>query len=134
MSLRPESQRSKGTAGKRDRRVTLERWGFSRDEWGNPVEGWTLLSRVWASKYDVSDTERLRASEVGSTLSTRFVLPWSKKVASLNTKDRLICEGTEYGIVGVKELGRREYLEVTGAARSDLFNPSPVTPGSEQQP
>lgn len=127
MSLRPESQRSKGTAGKRDRRITLERYGETRDEWNNPIIGWTLLSRVWGSKDDVSDTERLRAADLGSTLTTRFVIRWSKKVADLNTKDKLTCEGLEYNIIGVKELGRREYLEVTGAARSDLFNPTPET-------
>lgn len=127
MSLRPDSQRSKGTAGKRDRRVTLERYGETRDEWNNPIMGWTTLSRVWASKTDASDTERLRAAEVGSTLTTRFVIRWSKKVSDLNTKDRLTCEGIEYGIIGVKALGRREYLEITAAARSDLFNPAPET-------
>ena len=126
MSLRPDNQRSKGTAGKRDRKVKLERWGITRDEWNNPVEGWTTISEPWASKYDVSDTERLRAAEVGSTLTARFVIRWSKKVVDLNTKDRLTCEGLTYDVVGVKELGRREYIEITAAARSDLFNPTPA--------
>ena len=133
MSLRPDSQRSKGTAGKRDRKVKLERWGITRDEWNNPVEGWTTISEPWASKYDVSDTERLRAAEVGSTLTTRFVIRWSKKVADFNTKDRLTCEGLAYDVVGVKELGRREYIEITAAARSDLFNPTPA-PDPDPEP
>lgn len=59
------------------------------------------------------------------TLTTRFVIRWSKTVTDFNTKDRLVCEGLEYGVVGVKELGRRQYLEITAAARSDLFNPTP---------
>ena len=126
MSLRPDSQRSKGTAGKRDRKVKLERYGETRDQWNNPILGWTLISRVWASKTDVSDTERLRAAEVGSTLTTRFVIRWNKKVADFNTKDRLTCEGLAYDVVGVKELGRREHIEITAAARSDLFNPTPA--------
>ena len=133
MSLRPDSQRSKGTAGKRDRKVKLERWGITRDGWNNPIEGWTKLSTVWASKTDVSDTERLRAAEVGSALTTRFVIRWSKKVADFNTKDKLTCEGLEYDVVGVKELGRREYIEITAAARSDLFNPTPA-PAPDPEP
>ena len=80
---------------------------------------------VWAFKHDISDTERLHGAEVGSTLTTRFVIRWSKTVTDFNTKDRLVCEGLEYGVVGVKELGRRQYLEITAAARSDLFNPTP---------
>lgn len=112
-------------AGDLDRRVTLERHGITRDELNNPVEAWAALSTVWASKHDVSDTERLRGAEVGSTLTTRFVIRWSSVVRDINTKDRLTCEGLQYGIVGVKELGRREFIEITAAARSDLFNPSP---------
>lgn len=112
-------------AGDLDRRITLERYEMTRDEWGNPIEGWAELAKVWAAKRDVSDTERLRGAEVGSTLTTRFVIRWSKKVADLNTKDQLVCEGLIYGVVGVKELGRREYIEITAAARSDLFNPTP---------
>lgn len=113
-------------AGPLDRRVKLERYGETRDEWNNPIEGWTTLSKVWASKHDVSDTERLRGAEVGSTLTTRFVIRWIKKVADFNTKDRLTCEGLVYGVVGVKEIGRREGIEITAAARSDLFNPAPA--------
>lgn len=112
-------------AGKLDRRVLLERFGLTRDPLNNPVEGWTTLATVWASKHDVSDTERLRAAEVGSNLTTRFVIRHSSTVADLNTKDRLTCEGLVYNIVGVKELGRREGIEITAAARSDLFTPAP---------
>lgn len=112
-------------AGDLDRRVTLERYGVTRDEWNNPIEGWLPLATVWASKHDISDTERLHGAEMGSTLTTRFVIRWSKTVTDFNTKDRLVCEGLEYGVVGVKELGRRQYLEITATARSDLFNPTP---------
>lgn len=112
-------------AGELDRRVTLERYGITRDEWNNPIEGWINLATVWASRHDVSDTERLRGAEIGSTLTTRFVIRWSAQVADLNTKDQLSCEGLEYGIVGVKQLGRRAYIEITAAARSDLFDPAP---------
>ncbi|HWJ88516.1 MAG TPA: phage head closure protein [Pelagibacterium sp.] len=118
-------------AGSLDRRIALERYGVTRDEWNNPIEGWAELAKVWAEKRDVSDTERLRGAEVGSTLTTRFVIRWNKKVTDLNTKDRLTCDGLIYGVVGVKELGRREYIEITAAARSDLFN---LTPAPEPGP
>ena len=125
MSLRPDSNREAITAGKRDRRITLERYGVTRNEFNEPIEGWAELSRVWASRKDVSDTERLRSAEVGSIITTRFAIRWSKKVADLNTKDRLQLEGLTYNIVGVKELGRREGIEITASAASDLFQPNP---------
>lgn len=125
MSLRPDSNREAITAGKRDRRITLERYGFTRNEFNEPIEGWEILANEWASKKDVSDAERLRSSEIGSIITTRFVIRWSKKLGDLNTKDRLQIDGLTYNIVGVKDLGRREGIEITASAASDLFQPNP---------
>lgn len=112
-------------SGEYDRRIKLERYGLTRNEFNEPIEGWAELSTVWASKKDVSDTERLRSAEVGSIITTRFAIRWSKKVPDLNTKDRLQLNGLIYNIVGVKELGRREGIEITASAASDLFQPNP---------
>ena len=94
-------------AGDLDRRVTLERYGVTRDAWNNPIEGWLPLATVWASKHDISDTERLRGAEVGSTLTTRFVIRWSKTVTDFNTKDRLVCEGLERNPISLHHILRR---------------------------
>lgn len=75
---------------------------------------------VWAHKSDVSDGERLRAREVQAVVSARFVVRWTPFTAGITPKDRLICDGPEYEIVGVKEAaGRRRWLELTCAARND---------------
>lgn len=79
---------------------------------------------VWASKRDVSDVEKQRAAEVQATITTRFVVRWSVFTAGITPKDRLICDGRDYDISGIRELGRREFLEFTAAARADV----PVTP------
>jgi head-tail adaptor len=73
-----------------------------------------------ASKADISDGERWRAGEVQAHVTTRFVLRWSPWAAGISPKDRLVCEGRVYEIVGVKEAeGRRQWFELTCAARSD---------------
>lgn len=112
-------------AGKLDRRVTLERFTETRDELNNPILGWAVLTRVWGAKTDVSDTERYRSSEIGTTLTTRFVIRWSNKVKDVNSRDRLTCEGEVFNIIGVKEIGRRQHLEITASSQSDVFNPTP---------
>lgn len=77
-------------------------------------------SPVWASKADVSDGERWRSGEVQAHITTRFQVRYSAFSAGLTPKDRLVCEGMEYDISGIKEVGpRRTRLEITAAARAD---------------
>jgi SPP1 family predicted phage head-tail adaptor len=106
-------------AGRLDRRVTLERFTETRDQFNEPVKGWTPLATVWASYEPLSDGERFRASETAAGASARFVIRWSQDVSSLNPKDRLVFEGVVHELVRVKEIGRREGLELTTAARAD---------------
>lgn len=107
------------SAGRYDRRVLLERIVTTRDAFNENEKNWTDLATVWASKVDVSDAERIRNAEVGATITTRFRIRWSTDVADLSALDRLKCEGRTYEISGVKEIGRREELEITAAARND---------------
>lgn len=74
---------------------------------------------VWASKSDISDGERWRAGAVAANITTRFSVRYSGFAATITPVDRLTCEGREYDISGVKEIGRREGFEITAAARSD---------------
>jgi head-tail adaptor len=74
---------------------------------------------VWAEKLDISDGERLRGEQVGASITTRFRVLYSPVYADLNAKDALLLEGRRYDIVGVKEIGRREGLEITATATTD---------------
>lgn len=78
-----------------------------------------LGGSVWAAKRDVTDIERQRAAEVQATITARFVVRWSKFTAGITPKDRLVCDGREYEITGIRETVRREELEITAAARAD---------------
>jgi len=107
-------------AGRLDRFIQIQRYTEVDDGFG--------LSKVWADhgapihaeKTDVSDGERWRASEVSASITTRFVVRYSTFTADISPKDRLTCEGETYEIVGKKEgKGRRRWLEITAAARSD---------------
>lgn len=74
---------------------------------------------VFASKLDISDGERWRAGEVQAHVTARFQVHASAFARGLTPKDRLICEGVTYDISGIKEVGRRDMLEITAAARAD---------------
>ena len=107
-------------AGTLDRLVQFERCtlgddGMSRTEVFTPHG-----SVVPAQKQDISDAERWRAGEVQAHVTTRFKVRFSAFTADLTPKDRLVCDGVTYQITGIKEgAGRRQWLEITCAARSD---------------
>jgi len=108
------------TAGRLDRLIQFQR--FTEDDDGFSVtELWADHGgRIRASKSDVSDTERFRAAEVSASITSRFTVRWSSFTADISPKDRLICEGETYEIVGKKEgRGRRQWFELTCAARTD---------------
>ena len=75
---------------------------------------------VWASKTPVSDGERFRADAVARDMTDRFVVRYSDLTAGLTGSDRLTCEGVTYGLIGIKEIGRREGFEITAGRVNDV--------------
>lgn len=106
-------------AGPLDRRITIERYTETRDAFNNPVQTWATLTTVWAAVEHIRDSERWAAQEVGATATMRFQIRYSSTVADVSPLDRVVYEGRAYDIAGVKEIGRREGLELTASARVD---------------
>lgn len=107
-------------AGKLDRRIRIERFMETRDEFNEPVKAWATLATRWASYEPISDGERFRADQTGATGSARFVIRHSSDVADVNPKDRLIFKGVVHDIVHVKEAGGRGVgIELTCKVRAD---------------
>ena len=106
-------------AGALDRRVQFRRATLS-DNGLEQVEVWADYgAEVWASRSDISDGERWRAGEVQAHVTTRFQVRSSAFTRAITAKDRLTCEGREFDISGIKQIGRRDRLEITAAARAD---------------
>ncbi len=106
-------------AGKLDRKIILQRFTTTVDAYNEPVLTWATLATRSASYEPMSDGERFRAGETAANASARFVIRWSSAVSTLNPKDRLQYEGETWQILHVKELGRREGLEITAGTRAD---------------
>lgn len=76
-----------------------------------------------AKRTDASDGERIRASQNGVTISTRFLVRWEPEIAALTSEDVLICDDEVFHVVGAKEArGRYVGIEITTSAK-------PFTPG-----
>ena len=91
----------------------LQRATVATDAFNQPVSTWGTLATVWASATPVSNGERARAGEVFSSMSMRFQIRYSSTVANLDTRDWVLFDGRTYDLIAVKEIGRREGLELT---------------------
>lgn len=104
-------------AGALDRRIAFYRPTELDDGFARGLGVAALLAEVWAEKRDVSDAERFRSGAVSAEITARFRVRWSPVTEALKPTDVLRCNGRDYDIVGIKEQGRREFLEITTRAR-----------------
>lgn len=106
-------------AGKLDRRISIVRdVETGRDAFNKPIIAEQSIT-VWASKEDIRDGERWAAQQVSAEVTTRFRIRYSSQVADLDPRARIVFDGRVYAINAVKEIGRREGLEITAAARAE---------------
>ncbi len=62
----------------------------------------------------------MQSGEVSATLSARFTIRYDSAWADLSPLDRVVFEGRTFDVFACKEVdGRRQFLEVTAAARAD---------------
>jgi SPP1 family predicted phage head-tail adaptor len=102
-----------------DRRVQFMRKALVSDGLGY-AETWAEHGGLEpASREDISDGERWRAGEVQAHVTTRFVVRYSAFTAGLTPADRVVFDGREFDIFGIKQKGRNRMVEITAAARND---------------
>ncbi len=106
------------TAGALDRRITIRRATTTNGPLGT-TETWVDLGTVWAARKDVSDGEKAAAGTVMSTLAARFTVRSNAITRGVRPSDVIVEGRLQFEIVGIKELGRRDYLEITAQARLD---------------
>lgn len=103
-------------AGDLDRRVQFQR-ALPMDDGLSITEVFSDHGTpVWASRKDISDGERWRAAAVSSLVTARFQVRWTPFAADITVKDRIRCEGVDYNLTGIKEIGRRERIEFSASA------------------
>ncbi|WP_411033837.1 head-tail adaptor protein [Shinella sp. BYT-45] len=111
-------------AGKLDRRITVERFTWTKNEFNEDVEAWAPFITVWAQRRDTSDvvkTEVLAAEKVGSYLLARFVIRSTPDARKVSPRDRIGHDGRIWEIKGTKETseGRSRFIEITAATKNN---------------
>lgn len=107
-------------AGKLDRRLTILRAALEDDGFQTTPGDYAEVATIAASREDISDGERGRASGVSATATTRFKVRYSNTSAAITPKDRVSEGGEEFDVVGIKQIGRRVGFEITASRRADV--------------
>src|SRR5690554_1229994 len=96
-------------SGSLDRRVTLERFTVTEDEYGGDVEAWVTLATVFAEVRQQGGKEFLAAAQ--ETASRRVVF-FIRYYPGLTVQDRVAYDGRNHDVVEVREIGRRDGVEL----------------------
>lgn len=121
-------------AGRLDRRIDIERKVAGQDAYGEPLEQWTKIAvRIPASATPVSGDEKFAASQFVGQRVIEFRIRWSQSLSNLNSLNRIIYPAAEsesptpvadeqniYDVKDVREIGRREGLQIFAVSRSEV--------------
>lgn len=105
--------------GKLDTRIAIRRATITANAFNEPVETWGTLVTIWAEAKPVLDGERLRAGQTIAQQQYRFTIRWSSNVDEVDPRDRVLYDGKDYDIEGVKHLERNRWVEITATARAE---------------
>ncbi len=97
-------------SGRLDRKITIQELTTTNDEYGEPVESWSDLATVWAEVKQQSAREMWESGKV-SEVEMMFRIRYR---SGIDTTNRISYDGDTYDITGVREIGRRDGLEITG--------------------
>jgi SPP1 family predicted phage head-tail adaptor len=92
-----------------DRRVSIERDTTVPDDYGNEIPTWTEMANVWAAVQQESGREFIQASAVTPERRVVFRIRWME---GITTAHRVTYDGRHHNIHEVRELGRREGIEL----------------------
>lgn len=108
------------SAGRLNRRIQIVRANVRDDGLGGRKTWGDLGRPIWAGRKDASDAERAAAGSLEAVTVARFLVRWSSFTTGITAKDRIREGGRVWSITGIKEVGWREYLELTAEARTDV--------------
>ena len=96
-------------SGKMDRRVTIQSYTVTTDDWGHPSKTWSTHSTVWASKRDVALREPTELLQQVGYVKTHWIVRYD---SNLDVTMRVVYDNKHYYVIGVREIGREEGMEL----------------------
>lgn len=96
-------------AGKLTKTLTIERATTTVDAYGTPAESWATIAVVRGQLIQSSTEEFMRNFGASSEIAAVFCIRYRD---GIKVADRITCDGITYDLKEVKELGRREWLDL----------------------
>lgn len=106
-------------AGDLDRRIVIQANTPTPNEYGEPVDSWAKIhtaDHLPAKITPSRGSERFTAQQIVGRGVVTFRLRYR---ADVRTTHRIVYDGRDYDIHDVREVGRREGLEIDASARSE---------------
>lgn len=107
------------TPGKLDRKITLERFTATPDDFNGQTETWTTLAEVWANFKQEPNNESFTASQTLAQSVAKFTIRYDPALEDLNAKDRINGIGRVWNIRAVSEVSREAFVEITAITVDD---------------
>lgn len=95
-------------SGRMDRKITIQEYTESTNDYGEVEKSWSDVATVWAEVKQQSARETWQAGKVAET-EMMFRIRYR---SGINSKMRVVYDGDNYDIAGVREIGRRDGLEI----------------------
>lgn len=102
-------------AGKRDQRVTVERFTSTPDGAGGTTESWSTYCTRWVEVKPLSGRERSQAQQTESPANYRMIFPRDTVTAQITTADRVVWRDKTGQIRFIADAGPRPtefYIDV----------------------
>jgi SPP1 family predicted phage head-tail adaptor len=102
-------------AGNLDRRLSLRHLvlGTQGAAGDYPDQSYTEYAEVWGGKQEISGREFFAAQQKDAERTVRFTI---RHRTDMLSTDRIVCEGIDYDITHIAEVGRREGLHIFARA------------------
>lgn len=97
-----------------DRRILIEQAAESANGIGEPIKTWSTFAAVWSEISPVRETERFTAQQVDAQRESRFRIRW---LSGVTEKMRISYDSAYWDITGIREIGRRDGLEIVAVVR-----------------
>ncbi len=106
--------------GRLNKRITIRRASApTRNAMNEPVEVWADFGKFWAEQVQQRPTESWKAGQTAAQVERVWRVRWTARTATISPSDRLNCDGREFQIIGVTEIGRRVGIEIVGIGYSE---------------
>jgi len=95
-------------SGKLDRRIEIQSRSVTQNSYGEAIISYSTVATVWAEVLPLSGRELFAAAQKYPEAQMKIRIRYR---TGINETNRIVFESTNYDIIHISEIGRKEGLE-----------------------